>query len=123
MVRTVERSQQTVSVAAGQQLLQRTIPPLERSLDEAIGGKPGGIDLVLSQVQIVDSAGLNWLLSMLGRLQTLGIALRLAEPSPIMADALLATRLDARFIVVVGGVERGAAGGEGVNGGGNHGRS
>ena len=122
MVRTVERSLQAISVMAGQQVVQRTTPAQERLLDEAIGQKPGAIDLVLSQVQIIDSAGLNWLLSIQGRLQTLGIGLRLADPSPIMADALLATRLDARFTVVVERVER-RPGIEGANGGGQDGRS
>jgi anti-anti-sigma factor len=110
---------QSVPIMAAQQVIQRTLPALERRLDEVIAGKPGVIDLVLSAVQIVDSAGLNWLLSIQSRLETLGIRMRLVDPSPIMADVLLATRLDARFTVEVTG---GAGSGNGHAPGGNHGR-
>jgi len=88
-------------------------------LDEVIAGKPGVIDVVLSAVQIVDSAGLNWLLSIQARLETLGIRMRLVDPSPIMADVLLATRLDARFTVEITGA---AGSGNGHTPGGAHGR-
>lgn len=109
----------SVSITAAQQVTQRTLPALERRLDEVLAGKPPVVDLVLAAVQIVDSAGLNWLLSIQSRLETLGIRLRLVDPSPVMADVLLATRLDARFIVEV----TGAAGpGNGHPAGGDHAR-
>ena len=86
---------------AAQQVIQRTLPALERRLDEVLAGKPEVVDLGLSAVQVIDSSGLNWLLSIQSRLETLGIRMRLVDPSPIMADVLLATRLDARFTVEV----------------------
>jgi anti-anti-sigma factor len=89
----------SVPITAAQQLVQRTLPTLERRFDEVIAAKPPVIDLVLSAVQIVDSVGLNWLLSMQARLETLGIRIRLVDPSAIVADILLATRLDARFTI------------------------
>jgi anti-anti-sigma factor len=101
MIHSVDSSAETVPISASQQFIQRTLPVLERRVDEAIAGKLGGLDLVMSNVQIIDSAGLNWLLSVQGRLETLGIRLRLLDPSPIMADVLLATRLDSRFTVEV----------------------
>jgi anti-anti-sigma factor len=94
----------SVPITAAQQIVQRTLPTLERRFDEVIAAKPPIIDLVLAAVQIVDSVGLNWMLSMQARLETLGIRMRLVDPSPIMADILLATRLDARFTVEYAGV-------------------
>ena len=91
---------------------------MERKLDEVIAGKPGVIDFVLSAVQIVDSAGLDWLMSIQARLETLGIRMRLVDPSPIMADVLLATRLDARFTVEI----TAAGSGNGHAPGGDHAR-
>ena len=113
MVRNSEDIIQAVSIAAAQQVLARTLPLLERKVDEAIAGKPPFVDLVVSNVQIIDSAGLNWILAVQARLEGMGIKLRLVDPSPIMDDVLLATRLDSRLLV-----ERtaGAAGAGGVNG-------
>ena len=90
-----------VSVTAAQQIVSRTIPLLERKFDDALAGKPAAIDLILSAVQIVDSAGLNWLVALQIRLESLGTRLRLVELSPVMADVLLATRLDTRLGVAV----------------------
>ena len=103
MVRNADPGIQAVLISAPQQIVQRTISVLERKLDDAIITKPAAIDLVLSAVQIVDSGGLNWLLGAQSRLETLGIRLRLVDPSAIMADVLLATRLDSRFTVEVTG--------------------
>jgi anti-anti-sigma factor len=111
-----DRGMQDFSIIAAQQVIQRTLPALERRLDEILAGKPAVVDVVLSAVQIVDSAGLNWLLSIQGRLETLGVRMRLVDPSPIMADVLLSTRLDARFTVeVTGGAGAGNGHGPGVN--------
>lgn len=113
MVRNAGRGMQSVPIMAAQQVVQRTLPTLERRVDEVLVSKPEVIDLMVSGVQIVDSIGLNWMLALQGRLETLGIRMRLVDPSPIMSDVLLATRLDARFIVErTGGSD---------NGGGNHG--
>jgi len=91
---------QAVPINAPQQIVQRTVPTLERQMDDAIAGAGQGIDLILSQVQIVDSAGLNWLLQTQARLVTLGKKLRLVDPSPIFSDILVATRLEQRFSIM-----------------------
>jgi anti-anti-sigma factor len=112
MVRSSEDIMQAVSIAATQQVLARNLSQLERKLDEAIAGKPPFVDLVVSNVQIIDSAGLNWILAVQARLESMGIKLRLVDPSPIMADVLLATRLDSRLTVeLTGGAGAGGADG------------
>ena len=100
-------------IVAAQQILQRTIPNLERQFDDAIAAKPAAVDFVVTAVQIIDSAGLNWLLSCNGRLETMGIKLRLVDPSPTMADVLAATRLDTRFLVLNSQDTGGGANGRG----------
>jgi anti-anti-sigma factor len=90
---------QTLPVTAPQQVIQRTLPTLERQIDDALAAKPQGLDLLLSAIQIIDSHGLNWLLSLQARLESLDVRLRLVDPSAIVADALLATRLDSRFLI------------------------
>jgi anti-anti-sigma factor len=90
---------QTVQILAPQQVVQRSIPTLERQVDDAVASRPQTIDLVVSAIQVVDSAGLNWMVALLQRLETLNIRLRLVNPSSIMSDALMATRLDARFTI------------------------
>jgi anti-anti-sigma factor len=107
------RTMETVPIIASQQIVQRTVSSLERNVDDAIVGKPEVVDLILSSVLLVDSAGLNWLLSVQSRLQTMGIRLRLMDPSPIMADVLLATRLDSRFTVEVTGISENHGNGTG----------
>lgn len=118
MVSSVDAGIDTVPIIASQQMVQRTIPPLERQIDDALAAKPAVIDVVLSGVLLTDSAGLNWLLAVQSRLETMGIRMRLVDPSPIMADVLLATRLDSRFTVEVSG----ASGSQGNGNGGDHGR-
>jgi anti-anti-sigma factor len=99
MVRNPDGVMQAVPIAVAQQMLARTLPLLERKVDDAIAGKPATVDLVVSNVEIIDSAGLNWILAVQARLEGLGIKLRLVDPSLIMADVLLATRLDSRLVV------------------------
>jgi anti-anti-sigma factor len=99
MFTDVDAQTQSIPVAASQQLIQRSVPTLERLVDDAIAARPAAIDLVVSAVQIVDSGGLNWLLALHARLDTLNIRLRLTNPSPVITDALAATRLDARLAV------------------------
>jgi len=101
MVRNAEGSTQAVPITAPQQIVQRTIPALERRVDEVIAAKPPVIDFVVSSVQIIDSVGLNWLLQVQTRLETLGMKMRILDPSAIVSDVLLATRLDTRFTVTV----------------------
>jgi anti-anti-sigma factor len=72
---------------------------LERQLDDAIARRATSVDLVLTSVQVIDSAGLIWLLSAKSRLDVAGIGFKLVEPSAIVADILVATRLDTRFTI------------------------
>ena len=105
---------QAISIAVAQQVLTRTLPLLERKVDEAVVAKPQAVDLLMSNVQIIDSAGLNWILAVQTRLETMGIKLRLVDPSPIIADVLLATRLDSRLTIEH--TTGNASGSGGVNG-------
>ena len=54
-----------------------------RKMDDAIAAKPECIDLVMSNVQVIDSAGLNWILTVQTRLEQTGTKLRNRQPSPI----------------------------------------
>lgn len=109
MVRNVEAPTAVGPIAlinAPQQVSQKTIPALERMVDDGIAQRPAFLDVNFSAVHVIDSIGLNWLLSVQSRLNSLGIQLRISEPSPIVADILLATRLDTRFPVQFAGVAR-----------------
>ena len=110
MVRMLDPGIQAVTITAPQQIVQRTIPTLERQVDDALVSGHG-IDLILSQVQIIDSAGLNWLLQMQMRLTTLGKKLRLVDLSAILADVLVATRLEQRFSIMTSNAQGGTHGG------------
>jgi anti-anti-sigma regulatory factor len=118
MIREVDSGLQSVPILVAQQIVQRTLPALERRVDEVIVSKPPVVDFMVSNVQIVDSIGLNWLLSIQGRLDTLGIRMRLIDPSPIFSDILLATRLDSRFTIEVT-ASLAASNGNGIIGGSN----
>ena len=72
MVSSVDQGMDTQTIIASQQVSQRRIPALERKVDEAIIAKPAVVEIVLSAVQIIDSASLNWLLSVQGRLGDAG---------------------------------------------------
>jgi anti-anti-sigma factor len=111
MVPKAERGIQCVAVIpAAQQVVQRNLPALERRLDDAISSKPTIIDFAMSSVQVIDSASLDWLLAVATRLETAGIKMRLLDPSAVMADALLATRLDSRFVIETSPAESGQEG-------------
>jgi len=105
MVPSAGQTMQSVRVALAQQVLQRNLATLERRIDEVIAAKPEAVDLVMSNVQLIDSASLNWMLAMRIRLETAGIQLRIVNPSPVMQDVLLATRLDSRLTVITAVVE------------------
>jgi anti-anti-sigma regulatory factor len=109
---------ETAPIIAPQQIVQRTIPALELHVDDAVAAKPAVVDMILAGVLIIDSAGLNWLLAVQSRLETLGLRLRLLDPPPIISDVLLATRLDSRFTIAV----TGASENHGHGSGGDHGR-
>jgi anti-anti-sigma factor len=98
---SVATTSQTTPIIAPQQIVQRTIPTLQQRVDEAITAKAAVVNLLLSSVLTIDSAGLNWLLAVHAQLETLGMHLLLRDPSPIVSDVLLATRLDSRFTVAV----------------------
>ena len=114
MVRT-DPGMHSTTIPAPQQVNQRTIPTLERQVEEAIGTKPLTIDLDLSAVQTLDSAALNWLLALQLRLDGMGIRLRLCELPALVSDIFMATRLDGRFSLVINGVASEPGGGK--NGG------
>lgn len=97
MVRNIDPDAQALQIVAPQQISQRTIPLLERQIDDAMARRVATVDISFRASQIIDSAGLNWLLNTQSRLGSIGCTLRLAELPPIIADALLATRLDTRF--------------------------
>jgi anti-anti-sigma factor len=102
MVRNVEPappSGPALQITLPQQLSVRTIPLLERQLDDAFAKRSQAVELLAAAVQIVDSAGLNWLLTAKTRLDALGSALKIFDPSPILSDAFTATRLDSRFTI------------------------
>jgi anti-anti-sigma factor len=99
MVRNIEAVNKTVTVTAPQFISQRTLGGLDRLIDDAIAQRPEVIDMALDAVQGLDSAGLGWLVSVQDRLSGLGMKLRLADPSELVQDILMATRLDTRFAV------------------------
>ena len=99
MVRNTESPSRTAVVVAPQFISQRTVGGLDRLIDDAIAQRPELIDMAMGGVQGLDSAGLGWLVSVQERLSGLGMKLRLADPSELVQDILLATRLDTRFAV------------------------
>ncbi len=116
MVRNADQGTECVAVIPmPQQVVQRVLATFERKVDDAIDTKPNVVDFAMNNVQMIDSAGLNWMLRVLGRLETLKIRMRIIDPSPIIADVLLATRLDSRFTVetTASATEAGAAEGAG----------
>jgi anti-anti-sigma factor len=106
MVRNVNAG--AVTIIAPQQISQRTINGIDRQLDDAITQRVGVVDLNVSATQIIDSAGLNWLLNAQSRLAATNMRLQLVGVPAILQDVLLATRLDSRLTVVAAeGVTRG----------------
>ncbi len=106
MVRNVNAG--AVTIVAPQQITQRTMNGLDRQLDDAITQRVGVVELNVAGTQIIDSAGLNWLLNAQSRLAATQIRLQLVEVPAIVQDVLLATRLDSRLTVVAPeGVNRG----------------
>ncbi len=97
MVRNIEANPGSFQVLASQQISSQTITALERQIDDAIHRKPDVVNLNLAGVQTIDSAGLNWLLATQTRLGGHGIQLTLQDPSALLHDVFLATRLDSRF--------------------------
>ncbi|HVX83555.1 MAG TPA: STAS domain-containing protein [Phycisphaerae bacterium] len=98
MVRNVDPTE-SLTIRAPQHVNQRTVGTLDSLVDDAIARKAGIVDVAMDSVQSVDSAGLNWLVAVNERLQSLGMKLRLADPPELVQDILLATRLDTRFAV------------------------
>ena len=98
MVRNVTAG--ALVIPAPQQISANTVPTLERQIDEAIAQRASAVEFDLAITQIIDSAGLNWLLNSQSRLGTMNIPLRLAGAPPIIIDVLHATRLESRFTLV-----------------------
>ncbi|MGN6368705.1 MAG: STAS domain-containing protein [Phycisphaerae bacterium] len=106
MVRNVNAG--AVSIVAPQQITQRTLNGIDRQLDDAITQRVGVVQLNVSGTQVIDSAGLNWLLNAQSRLAATQIRLELVEVPAIVQDILVATRLEPRLTVVrAEGVNRG----------------
>ena len=114
MVRNVDNPSPspTVQISTPQQISQRTIVLLERQIDDAVAQSAGAIEMNLSATQMIDSAGLNWLVQTQTRLSAVNMQLRLIEVPPIVSDIFLATRLDSRFHVSHAGS---TANGEGIH--------
>jgi len=100
MVRNIQPPSAGTQIDLPQQVTQRSIPLIERQVDDLLARCATSIELACPAVQIIDSLGLNWLLSTKARLDAAGVALKLVALSPIMADILAATRLDSRFTIV-----------------------
>jgi anti-anti-sigma regulatory factor len=103
MVRNVEPAPPpgpSLQITLPQQLSVRTIPLLERQVDDALAQRVSDLEMLAAAVQIVDSAGLNWLLAAKARLEAANAAVKIIDPSPLMTDAFVATRLDSRFTIV-----------------------
>ncbi|HVS69802.1 MAG TPA: STAS domain-containing protein [Phycisphaerae bacterium] len=98
MVRNIDPPESAV-IRAPQHMNQRTVGTLDTLVDDTIVRKVGIVDVAMDGVQSVDSAGLNWLIAVNERLQSLNMKLRLADPPELVQDILLATRLDTRFAV------------------------
>ncbi len=106
MVRNVNAGAMTI--VAPQQISQRTINGIDRQLDDAITQRVGVVELNVAATQIIDSAGLNWLLSAQSRLGATEIRLQLVQVPAIVQDVLTATRLESRLTIVrAEGVNRG----------------
>jgi anti-anti-sigma factor len=110
MVRNADPGMHPIPITPAEQITQQIIPLLERQVDDAVATKPLAIELNLSGVKAIDSAGLNWIVGIQNRLDTLGIRLRIIDPSPIVADIFLATRLDARFTIQMSAAKGGSDG-------------
>jgi anti-anti-sigma factor len=98
MVRNVNAG--AVTIVAPQQITQRTMNGLDRQLDDAITQRVALVELNVAGTQIIDSAGLNWLLNAQSRLGATEIRLQLVEVPAIVQDVLVATRLDSRLTIV-----------------------
>jgi anti-anti-sigma regulatory factor len=100
MVRNVDTPGPALQFTLPQQITLRTIPLLERQIDDTLAQRASSLEMLATPVQIVDSAGLNWLLTAKSRLEAANCALKIVDPSPLVVDAFTATRLDSRFTFV-----------------------
>jgi anti-anti-sigma factor len=101
MVRNVEPTGAAVQILLPQQITVKTLPLLERQVDDAIAQRATAVEMLAGGVQIMDSAGLNWLLTARARLEVGGCTLKIVDPSSITMDVFVATRLDSRFVIQV----------------------
>jgi len=102
MVRNVEAEAVSRMVQPPQHITQAALAALDLQLAEAMLQKVANLGFNMSQVQSIDSAGLNWLLSAQNRLAQQGIHMVLHDPSPICLDVFVATRLEQRFKLATG---------------------
>ena len=59
MSRIVDPGNLSNVISAAQQIVQRTLPTLERRVDDVIAGKPPFVDIDVSSVQTIDSVGVE----------------------------------------------------------------
>ena len=109
MVRNTPMAERVAQFSLPHQVQQAGLGQLDRRIDEALVTEARRIVLDTSEVQVIDSASLHWLLALQARLSAAGCELLLARPSPILRDVLLATRLESRLKIadVEGGAARG----------------
>ncbi len=76
---------------------QASLGTIDRLMDTALAGNPELLNVDLGRISAVDSAALNWLIATQTRLAGLGIQMVLQNPSALITDVLIATRLEHRF--------------------------
>jgi anti-anti-sigma regulatory factor len=79
---------------------QASLGTIDRLMDTALAGNPELLKVDLSRINTVDSAALNWLLATQTRLAGLSIQMILQNPSALITDVLVATRMENRFQLV-----------------------
>ena len=100
MVRNVDTDVRLQLIHLPAHLAQGSLASLDRQVDQAIVAKTEVVGLEMSGVQTLDSAALNWLLTVQNRLAAQGIQMQLQHPSILCSDIFVATRLDHRFKIV-----------------------
>lgn len=100
MVRNIEPEKST-AVQVPMQFTQPTLSVLDRMLETVIRERAAVVALDFSKVSQVDSAALNWLLALQDKVHANEGRVQINNPSDLMHDALLATRLETRFPIEV----------------------
>jgi anti-anti-sigma regulatory factor len=99
MGRQSDATAQAILITAPPQFNARALGLLDRQVDDAISQHFLFVDLDMVGVELLDSAALNWLLTTQDRFNASEISLRLIKVGALVADILLATRIDGRFTI------------------------